>query len=702
MAGEGRNTDLLLIVALVAALGAILGGLWAFGVFDGSDDAGLDAGLVETDEGGGAGARRTTGTPSDEGERPRVETPANPPVGGAPVAGTSDDAIDRLDSFGVAFAGIDVLVRDPEGLPVGGAEITVFDDVAPGINQHVRGDEVAGRASDHEGFARFEDLRGDGAYIVLVRHEGYRDSVIAPITLLPGRRARYEITLQAGLRIFGRVLSDPGESPLPGARVVLYDTLAVADDFERMIERSAVADADGNWSIDNASPGPKRIVAMKEGWATDAVMHLELGPEIARLPIEFRLSEGREIRGRVLDPDGRGIVGATVSARFQPLASGARHRHLPPVKTDELGRYVLGGLVEGFYTVRAEKTGYRTGTVIRQEGEGRDAKIIRRGYSMLNANAGDRDVDLMLLPAAVVVGRVVDDRTGLPVKAFEIAISNRDTLVSRSVRNTRRFQDEEGRFEFSSPILDGQTGPVWLFALAPGFAGGSVRIDVAQRVATEERVRVDGVEIRVKQGGTLRARIVDTAGRPVPGARVIAYADYGLSSEAESIIEIFRRRNQVGGTVVAADAQGVAVVPHLLPANYRLRVEAAGYAAIDSDRAWLVEEGGEADAGKIEIYRGGRLHGVITDPEGRQAEGVIVRLRSLEIENGETYEAQTGIAGAYEFLHVRPGRYRLTAARPSAEGAGFDLGAILPGNGPGRREPLIADGDDLQVDLDIP
>lgn len=696
------NRDLLLGLGLVTGLGLVLGVLWGLGVFasEDTDRFGTEDANVAIEKEEGRGVKRRESGDSKE-EEPEPEEVVSAPTITIDSEGT--ETIEELDAFGVPFAGLDVLVRDPDGQPLSGAVVTVFADLAPGRSQQVRGDEVTASTTDEDGAVRFADLQGDGEFILRVRHQAYVDAHRAPVILNPGRFVTMTVDLEDGLELTGRVVREDSGAPVEGVEVVVDDLQVISMTFESMMERRVVTDADGGFRIPGLGAGPKLIYAHCEGFATASRTRMDLNARSAAVALELKLVPGLTIEGQVIDPDGRPVRGARVGVRYLPLGSGKTPRHVLPATTDDRGRYVVEGLVAGHYTLTASADGYRSGSVFRQRGGGARGEVIRSGNSMRNAQAGDRDVELILLPSSGLAGRVIDDATGEPVSAFTITACPRPVLIGKDGRNSRRFVDEDGAFVMSSPLIDDSRQEIYLFATAPGYAGGKVSVNIAARLASEERVQVDGLEIRMSRGGIVRGKIVDLEGQPVASARVQVYPVESGTSEGEDFLRFIRRFNRTPGKTAMSEADGTFVVPGLMSGSHRIRIEHPEFAVWEADEARTVDEGNETDIGRIEVFRGGTIVGTVKDAGGKRIESAIVKLRSLEPSNGETIEVRTGMAGVFEFKHVAPGNYRLSASRQMSGQSGrtLDLGALLPGSGPNRREFLIAEGEERRFDLEV-
>jgi hypothetical protein len=119
----------------------------------------------------------------------------------------------------------------------------------------------------------------------------------------------------------GRVLSRESDEPLVGARVEYRP--------EGGAPKIAVADAAGAFRLDELPRSAVRLLARASGREPE-IAWVYLNPARAVAELNVRLGRARPLVGRVLDADGRPVVGALVAPR------GAWHL---PVSTDVHGRF---------------------------------------------------------------------------------------------------------------------------------------------------------------------------------------------------------------------------------------------------------------------------------------------------------------------------------------------------------------------------
>jgi hypothetical protein len=140
------------------------------------------------------------------------------------------------------------------------------------------------------------------------------------------------------LLIAGRTLADDTGTPLPHARVIIYNDATPLP--------AVFSDAEGRFSSTVPAGGRYRLAATKAGYVLTNVARLN-----APSPggIEVRLPRSASISGRVFDMYGEPIERIAVT-----LESSDPKNAQAPLKvttTDDLGEYRIGGIAAGTYLV---------------------------------------------------------------------------------------------------------------------------------------------------------------------------------------------------------------------------------------------------------------------------------------------------------------------------------------------------------------
>ena len=339
-----------------------------------------------------------------------------------------------------------------------------------------------------------------------------------------------DFRLKLGATVSGRVFD--AVTGLPVARMDLYAGPVDGDDIAW-----ARTDRNGNYTLQGIPDGV-----------------IEIGVDGRRGYIEERQTVTVRGRETVTGLDFGVDVGATISGQVTDIETGlpvpnihvrAEQRDGPSTgeDTDSDRRYVLRGIAPGDYVIRAEgdRKGYIRALYDNQsDWDMADMVIIRE-----NENVGD--IDFALRRGATISGRVIDDETGSPISDMEV------------------WADAEGR---GGSVSWGRTGPDGTYVLR-GLPTGVMEVGVRGRDYIEERVRIIKVEtqvatasdIRMRRGGTISGRVIDTdTGDPL--------ADVGVSA------------NRVGG---AGDrvhehtgSDGRYLIRGVAPGTYVIETESEG------------------------------------------------------------------------------------------------------------------------------
>ncbi len=391
---------------------------------------------------------------------------------------------------------------------------------------------------------------------------------------------------------------------------------------------------------------PPSIQVTKEGYKTEYVrpsIEPAGGDAAVKVVIERIQTHDRAIAGRVTDPHGRGIPGATIEWK------------------DGKGTRFGAGEVYGKIRATTDRAGvYRLD--FSDESDRCSLGVAAKGWSPIvmagvRPGAPDRpaEVNFTLEPAHWLEGRVVDGAGG-PLSGVRIEAMPRLGLLNEGIaypavlRKTE--SDGEGRFR-----LDDLAGPAVAIQLRR--ARGDDRPDRQLEVSVDQEI-----DLAFKGWGVIRGRVVDGgSGEAVAGFTVRLQ---GSSTE----------RWKPGESFTAADGR-FSLKRLEQDGTFDFFVEAAGYlpAALDDVVAQDEKEGEEH---VIELVRGRPLEGVVVDAAtGAPMEGVQVGftsredgkdLLSMDWDSFRDYlafkfeRAVTGTDGSFRFLEGAPGSLLLRAA----------------------------------------
>jgi protocatechuate 3,4-dioxygenase beta subunit len=409
-------------------------------------------------------------------------------------------------------------------------------------------------------------------------------------------------------------------------------------------------DAEGRWTLtlDAArlaeGDGPIAV----ESWVAERLRGVvEVVPTLGQdTPLEtLALGFGTELRGTVVDARGELVPHVLVEAMPVPdLAEPIPWR----AESDEAGRFVIEAFPPGPAVLR----------------------IVHRDFavSVLEAVAPERDVVFRLEALYDIEGKVV-----LGKRAWTRVIAR---LEGSSVWPPLEVPvAEDGTFVFTD-VVDGVYG-VEVLAVGPG-SGEGVDSEPGDRTAPRggevsyasiplENVTPDmAIDVALIPAHAIPVQVVDTAGRPVAGARVRAgYADVALlQRQAES------------------DALGRAVLGPLVPGPYRLNADADGFlpaVPVSVDVGAGTDADSATPTGVVELVlaKPARLAGVVRDEDGRP-----VRHAEVVLEAEEAFMVGESAARASTFALLQS-----SERRPG-------VGSLGVTKGPVPEIPALGEADD--------
>jgi len=394
--------------------------------------------------------------------------------------------------------------------------------------------------SDAHGRYAFAQLAPEG-YFISATAAGWipgRAEAARPIILETAQAKRgVDVELSpGGARVTGVVLDATGAA-IAGARVRAIRGL------HPQLSVDVVSDAEGAFAV-SWLPGYIELIAEADGYAPARV-----GFFAPRDAVELRLTPAGSLSGRVM-----------AAGTGQPL-SGIEVRALParnpssPIFRSGLsgadGAFVLQGMEPGSFLLRAKGDGWG----------GESGSSIELGLAESVA-----DLRVEVGPAANVLGRVVT-KDGTPCRAGRISLGAPDPLApvpAAEHPNHVAFGDKVEEIVGPEQVaLIAADGSVALLGVPPGFY--FVRVQCSEHTLQSGPATLQigaetiaGLIWTVVPAGTLRVRVVDGAGQPIPRA------------------SFFLRRPEFGGTrsrprtMHHADDRGSTEIVDLRPGSYEV------------------------------------------------------------------------------------------------------------------------------------
>ncbi|MFN3649992.1 MAG: collagen binding domain-containing protein [Armatimonadota bacterium] len=392
----------------------------------------------------------------------------------------------------------------------------------------------------------------------------------AVLTALPGTGASATAGDVAGM------VKDAQGRGIPNATVRVQ--VGPAEAFAR-------TDAEGAYRISDLPPGTYDLLALKPAYVSRLRTENEVlaGGTVTQ---DFKLEWATPAAGavEVLVTNRRG--GAPLPEAVVALA--ANNQVLTQIPSDEVGSAVFPGLAPGFYTVQAQRAGFRPAA-------SRSFQV-RAGAITAVTLRLSRDVNQV----GRLGGVVRSAASGEPIRNAAIEV-----LHGLSSGSTRTGGD--GRYELNK-LIPGSDYSVQV--RAPGFATqtvGNVVIREHQLTVLDFRL-VSNAPTR----GSIAGRVSDREGEGIPFAaiRITAGVDAGKQ--------------------VQAGPDGEYVLRDLTPgAGYAIVAEQDGYSA--AGRAGLEVKAGRTTVANVTLQNRtnspGTLRGVVRDAQsGAQLPGVLVEI----------------------------------------------------------------------------
>lgn len=396
---------------------------------------------------------------------------------------------------------------------------------------------------------------------------------IGDFVLLPGE------TLQ------GRVVDRKG-APVEGA------TISAGDGGIRVMlgppgggdepEPDATTDVNGWFSVGDLDPhSTPTLTVARSGYISHSSGNQKL-PQID--PLEIVLQPASDIGGIIVDAHDEPIVGATVDlTRTRTMQMGGNTmmmQTLMNTTTDSAGRFLFEDEEPGTASVAARFAGF--------EEAKRDNIEVPQGEDLL-------DIKLTLQPGAILVGTILTP-DGRPAIGAEV----------------RTVGSDEGRRFMPGAPIDG-SGNYRLEGLSAGTVSVEATSPDYPRVVRDIQLEngLNQLDMEFRGGQAVRGQVIDESGKPVADARA-RLATVG---------------SFWGGPEALTDGDGQFEMPGVQSGEYRLFVNANGYAA-DAGEQTIRVAGQSVDGLRVVLGRGalieGRVVGVTEDDLARvsvRAEG---------------------------------------------------------------------------------
>jgi protocatechuate 3,4-dioxygenase beta subunit len=438
--------------------------------------------------------------------------------------------------------------------------------------------------------------------------------------------ASTQIVLMPGARVAGKVTDDQ-KLPIAEARVEFTsEEFPMDPSYKHQVVQTA---ADGSYLVENCSPGRCRLKVSKAGFV-DGYRSLQLQEGEFKKDVNFELTPGLQITGRVLTLEGKPIANARVRA--------VPHKYVPgrdETLTDKLGNYVLRNLGRGLFDVRANFP------IKTADGE--------QSYEFfkLDVKAGTTNLDIECDINNTVVGTVEGDDKK-PVDRFRLSLhSRRDTKPLQEF-----YFDLERDFSSARGFFRVLNIPRGIYSMTISADGYEVYQNENLVIGPSRRTVIP--RIRLKAAGGVTGFVYSSeTDRPINDVVVRLTNPQKTEDEAHRTA-LTARTDYAGFFRVATAAAG----------TYVLELEHPNYISARIDQV-TVRQRGSTDLGRIYLEAGGSVQGVVVDEAGYGVSWAKVRVSGVY----PAKETRTNSFGNYLLLGIRPGRWPL----------------VVEGNAQGRR-----------------
>ncbi len=496
-------------------------------------------------------------------------------------------------------------VQDAAGKPIAGAEAIVRPALRPGSSDN-GADNGTGTQSDAQGVFSLPELPAAEVELT-VRRKGYAPALLPALRIPTGTGPADlgVVTLRPGATLAGRVIDHRGQA-VPGGEVFFLDKPADPNEMERALKDrkpAATVAADGRFSIEDLAQGaPVHVAVRSPGFLIAQARSVRPPTE---KPVVIRLEPEAALSGRVVDEAGAPVPGARIDLHWQAFLPEEPDRPvgqpiLRNTRADGEGRFKLRGIPAGAARVSASAPAF-------VPLEGVEVDLPRAG-----------ELRLVLERGALLQGRVTT-AAGEPVPAVRVGVSGAGAATN-----------DDGLYWLEGAELGRQE----VIFLHPSHGRVAKPFEIQPGVNVLDLTFAPGVEVA--------GRVIDGAGKPVPGAKVELAPEYRFDPRLYRDVTGEDGRFRLS-TVVAG--------------KYRLTAGADGFAGTERPGTLAVTDEPVSNL-EVTLDKGAMLSGNILGLAAEDLAQVEVEARG---DNGETVAAWADGRGRYEVRSLAPGDWTVTA-----------------------------------------
>ncbi|HZI09586.1 MAG TPA: carboxypeptidase regulatory-like domain-containing protein, partial [Myxococcus sp.] len=530
------------------------------------------------------------------------------------------------------------------GEPVADAEVRLVDPLEHALTRTVS-------RTDAQGRFRFEG-RPPREHFLAASHGGHH--ALLKVEPAPPGSPAVVLELGSALMVEGTVRG-AGGAPVAGARVRV-------DAWEDLPpNRKATTDEEGRYRLGPLPPGEYPFSVTAPRHADGSGEKRRVGPDTGA--VDFTLEPVPSIEGVAVDAEGRPLPGVELELRNPREDARVQREFGPNVeagaedtgRTDEEGRFRVDASQPGTYVLEV---------------------MPERGFLVerLEVQAPAMGLRWVLSRGASVSGTVTDER-GAPMHPATVTVWRAD---EEGYSEASGGTDARGRF-----LLSGL--PPGRYVVEATYAAGVVERSGAQRIELEADASKD-VTVRLEDGWTLSGQVVDEAGQPVAGVRIVPDTPDEAQPEWRRSVGFI---SCSGPPSLRTGPEGRFTLRNLPGAELDLDAVKEGYRLLPARSS-----GGEpskrerlrvrADTGEVRLVLGrlARIRGRLTGPDGAPVPAFTVN-GTLGIDPGGAFAEPFEDSGPQHLAFTAPGMAVVHRMVETRAGMDLDMGEVRLT--PGRR-----------------
>jgi RNA polymerase sigma-70 factor (ECF subfamily) len=333
-----------------------------------------------------------------------------------------------------------------------------------------------------DGSFRIEGLDPRGRHMLQIRgDECAWTSLPFPPAGGDGRFDFGSIVVETGALVTGSVACDDG-TPLAGALVdaVFGDASSgnVTSGAEPLA-RPGIVDATGHFEVANLAAGRWTLRVTADGFRKKGELALDVDRDGFLDDVKLTIAAGLAITGRVVDARGAPIDHAFLMLLSLKQNPSDMPRPVASANADAAGRFRIGGLERGAFTLHVQPA---------RPGEGRSVT-----RELARVEAGTVDLEITLPDGVFVSGRIVDGQ-GEPVAGASL-----DLVDAKGAKVSGGFSGRDGGFRLlAAPSTDAED---WSLAVRVFDRRRPGALSEQPPAATVDHVRGDGPPLTIVVGG---------------------------------------------------------------------------------------------------------------------------------------------------------------------------------------------------------